>query len=59
MSRLKEVTEVNDNIKEIAEKYKEVMSAEQQKDIGLGFIVTLLMNINETLAIIADDKDKK
>lgn len=59
MSRIEEVKELNDNIKDITEKYKDVISVEQQRDIGLGFITSSLMKTNELLAIIADDIERR
>lgn len=54
MSRLEEVKELNENIRDVAEKYKDI-SKEEARDMGLGLFISLLMKTNEMLAIITDD----
>lgn len=58
MSRLEEVKELNENIREATEKYKDI-SKEEARDMGLGFLISLLMRTNEMLAIITDDIEQK
>lgn len=58
MSRLEEVKELNENIREVTEKYKDI-SKEEARDMGLGFLISLLMRTNEMLAIITDDIEQK
>jgi hypothetical protein len=58
MSRLEEVKELNENIRDATEKYKYI-STEEARDMGLGFLISLLMRTNEMLAIITDDIEQK
>jgi hypothetical protein len=58
MSRLDEVRELNENIIDATEKYKDI-SKEEARDMGLGFLISLLMRTNEMLAIITDDIEQK
>lgn len=58
MSRLEEVKELNENIRDTTEKYKYI-STEEARDMGLGFLISLLMRTNEMLAIITDDIEQK
>ncbi len=58
MSRLEEVKELNENIRDATEKYKYI-STEEARDMGIGFLISLLMRTNEMLAIITDDIEQK
>jgi hypothetical protein len=58
MSRLEEVKELNENIRDATEKYKYI-STEEARDMGLGFLISLLMRTNEMLAIITEDIEQK
>ena len=55
MSRIKEVEETIYIIDETVNQIKDILSAEQQRDAALGFIVSLLKEIDMSLAIIADN----
>ncbi len=58
MSRLEEVKELNENIIELSERYKD-FSNEEARDIGIGVLISLLMKTNEMLAIITEDIEQK
>lgn len=58
MSRLEEVKELNENIRDATEKYKYI-STEEARDMGIGFLISLLMRTNEMLAVITDDIEQK
>ena len=58
MSRLEEIKELNENIIDATEKYKYI-STEEARDMGVGFLISLLMRTNEMLAIITDDIEQK